>query len=128
LRDFKARDIGGDVIINDNPQEHKLLIHCSNEELYHEEEHRNNILRKEKSRKNNVTLKFLGISGVLFLIASAWFYFKGEMNAVSLLVGGASAIFGFATLQQADVPTEFERRQLAVLHEIHMLLRERGAR
>tara|TARA_B110000977_G_C11082988_1_gene493545 strand:- start:3224 stop:3388 length:165 start_codon:yes stop_codon:yes gene_type:complete len=54
MRDVKSGDIGGDVDINDNSSEHNLLVNCSNEELVHEEQHRNDILAKECSRKNYI--------------------------------------------------------------------------
>jgi len=128
LRDFKARDINGDVVINDNSTEHKLLIHCSIEELVHEEKHRNEILGKERKRKNTVVYKFLGLSALLLLLAAGWFYIEGQMNLVSFLLGGAGVLMGYGTLQQAEKSTDFEQRQIATLNEIHMILRERGSR
>jgi hypothetical protein len=130
LRDFNSGDIHGDVTINDNSEnnEYKLLIHCNNEELFHEETHRKELLRNECSRKNGVTWKFLAFSALLLLIAAGWFYIQGTMNAVTFLIGAAGVMTGMATLQQADKQTPFEHRQIATLNEIHTLLRERGAR
>ena len=130
MRDFNSGDIHGDVTINDNSEnsEYKLLIHCNNEELLHEEAHRKQLLRNERSRKNRVTWKLLAVAALLLLVAAGWFYIQGSMNAVTLLLGAAGVMTGMATLQQADKQTPFEQRQIAVLNEIHTLLRERGAR
>ncbi|WP_434155794.1 hypothetical protein [Pseudomonas sp. JZ134] len=130
MRDFNSGDIHGDVTINDNSSntEYKLLIHCTNEELLLEERHRSELLRRERSRKNGFTWKFIAFSALLLLIAAGWFYIQGAMNTVTLLIGAAGVITGMATLQQADKQTPFEQRQIATLNEIHTLLRERGAR
>ncbi|MEX2964651.1 hypothetical protein [Microbulbifer sp. TYP-18] len=130
MRDFNSGDIHGDITINDNSKnnEYKLLIHCNNEELLHEELHRKQLLRNERSRKNGITWKFLAFSAFLLLVAGGWFYIQGAMNTVTLLVGAAGVMTGMATLQQADKKTSFEQRQIATLNEIHTLLRERGVR
>lgn len=130
MRDFNSGDIHGDVTIQDNSNnnEYKLLINCNNEELLAEEKHRHEVLNKERSRKNGVTWKFLGFSGLMLLIAAAWFLIQDKMNLVSFLTGAAGVVTGFATLQQADKSTPFEKRQIAALNEINALLRERGAR
>lgn len=130
LRDFNSGDIHGDVIINDHSEnnECKLLIHCNNEELLHEESHRRKLLRNELVRKNGVMWKFLALSALLLVVAACWFYIQGTMNAVTFLIGAAGVITGMATLQQADKHTPFEQRQIATLNEIHTLLRERGVR
>lgn len=130
LRDFNSGNIHGNVTINDNSEtnEYKLLIHCNNEELFHEESHRRELLRNERSRKNGIMWKFLAFSALLFLVAAGWFYIQGTMNTVTFLIGAAGVMTGMATLQQADKPTSFEQRQIAALNEIHMLLKERSVR
>lgn len=130
MRDFNSGDIHGDVTIQDNhnTNEYKLLIHCNNEELRAEEKHRRKILNHERTRKNSVAWKFLGSAGLMLLIAAAWFLIQNQMNLVSFLTGAASILVGYATLQQAGKPTDFEQRQIAVLNEINALLRERGVR
>lgn len=130
MRDFNSGDINGDVTIHDNSSknEYKLLIHCNNEELFQEEMLRRDVLKKERTRKNSVTWKFLGFSGLMFLIAAAWFLAQGQVNLVSFLTGAAGVFVGLATLQQGDRATPFEQRQRAALYEINALLRERGAR
>lgn len=130
LRDFNSGDIHGDVTINDSSvkNEYKLLSQCNNEELQDEEKHRHSLLKNERSRKNRVTWRFVMFSALLFLIAACWFYFQGEMNLVTLLIGAAGVMTGIATLKQVDQQTPFEKRQIATLNEINTLLRERGTR
>ncbi|MBN7819787.1 hypothetical protein J0A65_07915 [Bowmanella sp. Y57] len=130
MRDFNSGDIHGDVTIIDNSEnnEYKLLIHCNNEELLHEESHRKELLKNERSRKNGVMWKFLAFSAFLLLVAAGWFYIQGTMNAVTFLIGAAGVMSSMATLQQAERQTPFEKRQIATLNEIHALLRERGVR
>lgn len=130
MRDFNSGNIHGDVTINDNSNvsEYKLLVHCSNEELLHEEKHRRKLLRKERSRRRGVFFKFLCLAIFLFLIAAAWFYFKGELDDVTVFIGGAGVMVGIATLQGVDKKTQFEKRQIDAINEIHNILRDRGVR
>lgn len=130
MRDFNSGDIHGDVTINDHSSvdEYKLLQHCNNEELLHEEDHRRKVLKKERVRKNSITWKFIAFSAFLLLVAAGWFYFHGKMDAVTLFIGAAGVLTGMATLQQADKKTPFEKRQIETLNEIHTLLRERNVR
>ncbi len=130
MRDFNSGDIQGNITINNNSNNisHKLLIHCNNQELLHEEQHRVKILRKEKSRKNVHLFKILAFSASLILIATLWFYIQGRMDTVSYMVGAAGAIVGLAGLSKNSKPTEFELRQQSALNEIQLLLRERDIR
>lgn len=130
MRDFNSGDIHGDVTVQDSSinNKYKLLIYCDNEELLAEEQHRRNILSKERGQKNRVTWKFLGFSGLMLMTAAVWFFFQDKMNIVSVLTGAAGVLIGFGTLQQADTPTSFEQRQIDALDEINILLRERGIR
>ncbi|CAH7231540.1 conserved hypothetical protein [Vibrio chagasii] len=128
MRDFNANQINGDVNINDNSTEHKLLIHCSNEELLHEEIHRRDVLSKERSRKNNVLFKLLGFCASAFVLAAIWYWIKGQVDLISGMLGFASIALTLLFLQEGEKTTEFERRQIQALNEINMLLRERGVR
>lgn len=130
MRDFNSGEIHGNVNINDNSSnsEYKLLINCSNEELEQEESHRKELLSDERSKKNAITLRLLGIAATLLLAAAGWYYIKGAIDIASLIVGAAGVLVGLGTLQNADKPTDFEQRQIATIQEIRTLLRERGAR
>ncbi|NAX26911.1 hypothetical protein CAG64_15820 [Vibrio sp. V38_P2S17PM301] len=128
MRDFKARDINGDVHINDQSTKYKLLIQCNIEELLQEERQRRDNLRRERKRKNSLLVKLFCACIAVLSLAALWYFAEGQMNAVTLLLGFASIMIGFTTIIKAEQPTEFERRQLDTLHEIHMILRDRGVR
>lgn len=131
MRDLKAgRDINvdGDFIINDNSQNHKLLMHCSNDELLAEEPLRRQRLSEERAVKFNRFLSFIAVAASLLFVAGVWGWFHGKMDFFSLTVGGAGFMVGVASLKIYERPTVFEQRQLAALAEINMLLRERGVR
>lgn len=131
MRDIKAgRDIKveGDMIVNDQSKQYKLLIHCSNEELIAEEQHRYRVLKGERRAKFNMFMTTLGIAATLLFIASVWYWFHGNIDLFSLLVGGAGFMACLASFKIYEKPSVFEQRQLAALQEIHMLLRERGVR
>lgn len=130
MRDFHVDNINGNITFNNKSEntKYKLLIHCNNEELLQEETHRRKLLRDERSQKNKTIWKFLFISAILLTIAAIWFYFQNQMNTVTLLLGIAGILIGIVALQQVDKQTPFEQRQIAVLNEIHTLLRERSIR
>jgi hypothetical protein len=127
MRDFKAgRDInvGGNVNIHDHSSEPKLLIQCTNEELFDEQQHRKAVLsneRKHKSKLLNIVWLFIG---VIFGGSALWFYIKDDTNLSSLLLGVGGLAVG-VTGEIVKKPTEFELRQLEALKEIDYLLRER---
>ena len=128
MRDFNAKNIGGNVIINDSSSEYKPLVQCSIEELLHEEMHRRSLLDKERSRKNRLFLWCI-VAAILFLVAAyIWYQFKGEHSLGSSVIGVIGVLIGFTTFSGSDYKSEFEKRQIATLNEINMILRERGAR
>lgn len=131
MRDVNAgRDINidGDFVINDNSQQYKLLIHCTNEELLTEEPHRLQQLKEEQKSKLNRFVGFIAFASTLAFVAGVWFWFQGKVDLFSLVTGGAAFMVGLASLKIYEHPTAFEQRQLSALSEINMLLRERGVR
>lgn len=127
MRDFNSGNIQGDVIINDNSNTsiYIPLYQCSNEELVVESHHRKHLLLKERSRKREEFIRFLSISVFLMIIAAGFYWYKGSIDIASLLIGIASIIIGIRSVRSMEIPTEFEKRQLAALNEINNLLRER---
>lgn len=130
MRDFNSGDINGDVNIIDGSgnNQYKLLIHCDNDELFHEEEHRWGLVKQERNKRFCGTLRVFAFCAVLVLVAAIWYWVTGKMELINTLIGFAGVGIGLANLAQADKPTEFEMRQLNTLKEIHTLLRERGIR
>lgn len=130
MRDFNSGDIAGDVNIidNSNNNQFKLLIHCDNEELLHEEVHRWGLVKQERNKRLTGVLWIFAFCAVLLLIAAGWYFITGKMELINSLIGGAGVVVGLINLANADKPTEFEVRQLNTLKEINTLLRERGVR
>lgn len=130
MRDFRAgRDINveGDVHIVDNSEQSTLLIACTNEELFAERNHRNELLKQEhKAKWKRLAIAWLVVAVILGL-ASLWFYFHGNTNLSGLVLGLGGLASGFASVQVLSRPNKFEERQIAALNEIRMILRERGA-
>jgi hypothetical protein len=100
MRDFNSGDINGDVTINDHSteQKFKLFIHCDNDELLSEEQHRLKVLEKERKRKSTLALKILAGCGILMLFAGGWYYIHGQWDLVSSLTGFAGGLFSLATV------------------------------
>ena len=129
MRDFKAgRDInvGGDVHIHDESSQPKLLVLCTNEELFDERIHRKSVLAGERKRKFKRLASAWLFSGVVLAGGALWFYANSQANFSSLLLGLGGLAVAFASVKVFEQPTEFEQRQLAALKEIHHILRERG--
>lgn len=131
MRDINAgRDINvdGDFVVNDNSQQYKLYIHCSNEELLAEELLRRQRLKDERKAKLNRFLAFIALAATFIFISGVWLWFNGKMDAFALVTGAAGFMVGLASLKVFERQTEFEQRQIAALSEINFLLRERGVR
>ena len=131
MRDVNAgRDINvdGDFVVHDNSQQHKLLIHCTMEELFSEEPIRRQNLKEERRIKLNRFLSFIAFVAFIGFSAGVWYWFQGKVDMFSLLTGGAAFMLGLISFTNFERPTVFEQRQLLALAEINILLRERGAR
>ena len=130
MRDFNVGnnlDVKGDLHINDNSNQSKLLIDCSNDELLDERNHRKDLLSSErKSKWKRMAIVWLGAGCILGIIA-IWFYFQDKPNLSSLVLGIGGLLVAFASVKIFEHPTEFEARQVHALNEIRLILRERGA-
>ncbi|MFY3002065.1 hypothetical protein ACOTIX_23085 [Achromobacter xylosoxidans] len=131
MRDLRVgRDINvlGDMIVHDESPSYKLLGQCSDRVLMEEERHRQGLLEDECQRKFSKFLVALGAAAILLFLTGGWYWFQGGIDAFSLLSGAAGVLLGLGSLNVYHQPTAFEKRQLNALHEIKMLLRERGVR
>ena len=130
MRDVRTGDIsaGGDIVINDQSHQPKLLVQCTNEELLEEEQHRRSILRKEESRRMRIHVPVFVVAGLLLLGAVVWFHVQGDFNMVSFLTGAGGIGLGLVNLKAMEQPSAFQIRQRVCLEEIDMILRERGFR
>lgn len=101
MRDFKAgRDInvGGDVHIHDESSQPKLLVLCSNKELFDERVYRKAVLSGERKLKFKHLAFFWLVSGVVLSAGALWFYANGQSNFSFLLLGFGSLAVAFASL------------------------------
>jgi hypothetical protein len=131
VRDFNVGNdvnVQGDMIINDQSNNYKLLIHCTNEELIEEEKLRKLNLKEEKTTKFKKFIFGFSVAGIIFFCAALIFWIKGDMNVYSLLLGFSSLFLAIQSIKFNEKPTEFEQRQLDALNEIQMILRERRQR
>ncbi|WP_201312646.1 hypothetical protein [Dyella sp. EPa41] len=129
MKDFKAGgdiNVGGDVYIYDNSTQHKLLITCTDRQLYEERLHRTAILSDERKRKwKRLGLAWL-IVGSGFAAGAIWLQAIGQGAFSTLLLGLGGLTLAAASVKVIDEPTVFERRQLQALQEISFILKERG--
>jgi hypothetical protein len=99
-------------------------------ELYEEKKHRENLVRQEETVRQKIGVKLLIVAlvsgGVAYLCQELFLDFT---NGIAL---GASALGSIASIgsmylatQAYGNKTDFEARQLAVLKEIDMILKER---
>jgi hypothetical protein len=131
MRDFKAgRDInvGGDVHINDQSNQPKLLALCTNEELFDEEQHRRKLLSDEKIGKLKGGFLLVLFAWAACGIYALWNHWQGNSNLGSFYALMATMFWTSFNIYIYQKPNEFEQRQMNTLKEITMLLRERDAR
>ncbi|MDP3589608.1 MAG: hypothetical protein Q8R54_03615 [Methylobacter sp.] len=119
-------NIGGDLNIIDNSQnEHKLLIHCSTEELLQERPFRQENLRLETKRKFKCLIPHLGFAAVLFLVAAIWAQINGKSDLVAFVFGASSLIVSFVSVRAILESNAFELQEQVAIHEINMILKSR---
>ncbi len=129
MRDFNNAgeiNVEGDFSVTDNSQsEHKLYIHCSNEELIADRPFRVGNIKIEQKRKVRRLKPFYGLSILLFFAAAIWAMFHGKTNLISILMGAASVFIGYSSLQMTFEPNLFQREEQAAVNEITKILRQR---
>ena len=130
MHDFKAGhdiNVGGDVYIHDESSQPKLLVQCTNEELYEERKYRKALLSGERKRKYKCILILWLCAEALVAGVALWYYVHGNTNLSSLIIGLGSFLMAMP-FTQAFQSTPIEQRQTDALQEIAMILHERGAR
>jgi len=129
VRDFiNAGDINvhGDMNVGDNSySQHKLLIHCSSEELQQERPFRLGNIRIEQSKKVKRLRPFYAVSVVLFIAAAAWATANGKSDLISFLMGSASILLAYASLKATIEPNLFQIEERAAVDEISKILKQR---
>lgn len=129
MRDFiNGGDINvhGDMNLNDGSySQHKLLIHCSSEELLQERPFRRENIRIEQSRKVQRLKPFYALSVGLLTAAAAWAAVNEKSDLVTFLMGVASILLAYASLKATFEPNAFQIEEQAAVNEISKILRQR---
>ncbi|MBI5747870.1 MAG: hypothetical protein HZA00_02010 [Nitrospinae bacterium] len=124
------RDINvhGNVNISHRDQNiYKPLAYSANEELFAERRHKQGLLQKEEQRKNKVAFRFIKTALAVLVVLAVWYFIQGSVTLSMFLIGFVGVFVPFViAMQTMQQQTEFEVRQLAILKEISILLRERG--
>ena len=131
MRDFKNNgeiNVGGDLNVTDSSHnEHKLLVHCSTEELLQERPFRQENITIEQKKKINRLKPLYALSLVLFIVAALWAAINGKTDIVTVFMGGASIFLGFQTLKATLEPNAFQIEEQNAVNEISTILKQRRA-
>ncbi|MFA5353404.1 MAG: hypothetical protein WC291_04180 [Thermodesulfovibrionales bacterium] len=132
MRDFNNggdMNVNGDIVINDHSQNTvgKLLVNCTNEELFQERPFRQENLRLERNRKIKGGLPLLAFAVVLFIASAVWGQIAGKSDFVAFVLGIGALVVSFATVKGVMEPNAFEIQEQNVIKEINMILRSRRA-
>jgi hypothetical protein len=121
-------NVQGDFNVTDNSHnQHKLLIHCSNEELLEERPFRQENIRLEQARKVKRLRPFYIICVLLFVGAAAWTTINGKADLATFIMGAGSLFVGFQTLKATIEPNGFQIEEQDAVNEISKLLKQRRA-
>lgn len=129
MRDFNNDgqiNVHGDFNVTDNSQnQHKLLIHCSNDELLRERPFRQENLRLEQAKKVKRLKPFYALSVILFCAAAAWATINGKTDLATFIMGGASLFLGYQSLKATVELNAFQVDEQNAVTEINKLLKQR---
>jgi len=129
LRDFNNSgdiNIGGNFNVTDSSNnEHKLLKHCSSEELLQERPFRQENIKIEQSNKVKRLKPFYALSLMLFVAAALWAAYHGKTDLVSIAMGAASLLMAFLSMKATLEPNTFQVEEQNVVNEINKLLKQR---
>lgn len=128
MRDFKSRDINvnGDFNVTDNShQEHKLLIHCSSEELLRERPFREENVRIEQRRKTRRLYPLYSFVLLGILVAAGCAVIYGLQDWATVIIGGGSLMLGYLSLKATIEPNSFQIEEQDAVRQISKILRQR---
>lgn len=127
MRDFNNEgsiNVNGNFNVGDN-QQHKLLLHCSNEELLSERPFRKENIKIEQRKKIKRLLPFYGLSVVLLFTCAIWAMIKGNADLIAILMGLASVFTGILSIKATLEPNAFQIGEQNAVDEINTLLKQR---
>lgn len=125
---YNGRDInvGGDFNLTDSSHnEHKLLIHCSSEELLQERPFREENIKLEQSRKIQRQKPYYIASLVLLVLAALWAAYVGHSNLVSVAMGLISLLIGYRQITITIAPNAFQMEERDAVRQINTILKQR---
>ncbi|EKF9303050.1 hypothetical protein K6U20_00905 [Vibrio fluvialis] len=129
MRDFNNDgeiNVQGDFNVIDNSHnEHKLLIHCSSEELLSERPFRRENIKIEQKRKVKRLRPFYLLTVILIFATAFWAMYQGKTDLITILMGLASAFIGFNSLRATVEPNSFQREEQQAIAEINKILKQR---
>jgi len=129
LRDFNNEgevNVQGDFNINDNSQaEHKLYIHCSNEELLADRPFRAGNYKIEQKKKIQILKPFYALTVLLAFAAAIWAMYNGKTDLIAILMGGVSALLAFQSFKATVEPNAFQIEEQNAVNEISKILKQR---
>lgn len=129
MRDFNndgSINVHGDFNVNDSSTtEHRLLIHCSNEQLLHERPFRRGNIQIEQQKKVTRLKPFYAYSVVLMLVAAGWATLNGKGDFSSFALGGASLVVAYWSLRATFEPNAFQIEEQLAIDEINKILKQR---
>ncbi|KIE19302.1 hypothetical protein SE23_17710 [Vibrio sinaloensis] len=129
MRDFNNDgeiNVQGDFNVTDNSHnEHKLLIHCSSEELLSERPFRRENIKIEQKRKVKRLRPFYLLTVILIFATAFWAMYQGKTDLITILMGLASAFIGFNSLRATVEPNSFQREEQQAIAEINKILKQR---
>jgi uncharacterized membrane protein len=129
LRDFNNDgeiNVQGDFNVTDNSHaEHKLYIHCTNEELIAERPFRAENIKLEQKRKVKRLKPLYGLTVLLVFAVAIWAMYQGKTDLITILMGGASAFLGFQSLKATVEPNTFQIEEQNAVNEISKILKQR---
>lgn len=129
MRDFSNNgeiNVEGDFNVTDNSHnEHKLLIHCSSDELLQERPFRRENIEIEQGRKVKRLKPFYALTLILVVAAAGWAAWKGHTDLISVLLGGASLFIGFQSFRATVEPNAFQIEEQNAVNEISKILKQR---
>ncbi|WP_072822510.1 hypothetical protein [Modicisalibacter ilicicola] len=129
MRDFNNDgeiNVEGDFNVTDNSHtEHKLYIHCSNEELLADRPFRAGNIKIEQAKKVQRLKPFYALTIILIFAAAIWAMYQGKTDLITILMGGASAFLGFQSFKATVDPNAFQREEQNAVNKISKILKQR---
>ena len=129
MRDFNNDgeiNVEGDFHVTDNSHtEHKLYIHCSNEELLADRPFRAGNIKIEQAKKVQRLKLFYALTVILIFATAIWAMYQGKTDLITILMGAASVFIGFQSLKATVEPNPFQREEQNAVNEINKILKQR---